>query len=49
MADFELFNTVYNAVTFVAIFCGILIIALANIGLMSVVGYHFTRWTPPGQ
>lgn len=30
MADFELFNTVYNVITFVAIFGGILIIALAK-------------------
>lgn len=30
MADFELFNTVYNVITFVSIFGGILIIALAK-------------------
>lgn len=48
MADFELFITLDNVITFVAIFGGIIIIALAK-HWFDVSGYHFTRWTPLGQ
>lgn len=41
MADFEFLSTVYNVITFVAIFGGILIIALAK-HWFDVSGSHFT-------